>query len=460
MSSTRRYAFAAMPSLSSTLSVVIVPPQPDMRVHIAMTSVMMVKKQKPQTPASCASLLPRHAMRASSATAKFAASGKVLDSEPSRQQLKDDNAKTSSFDGASRKAKAPARADKRSRKSSDIGGPRSDELFFCSAGCAVASTQGERPRAHRGGALLRARPRGASKHLNTPPTRERAAGERPEMMLLLAYADWRDAVRVVARQRRNAASVADVVPAYRTAIRACGEAGRWQSSLDLLRRLREEGSRYESGCYAEAMKACRKNGQWRVALQLHKELREHAPPDMFTTSNAIAACEPAGQWRRALAILREQPDANAICVNAAISTCAKAGRWREALELLEQLEAALPPPEASAEGRERRRRPGDWKRRALGPTVRSYTAAMTACTRGGEWQRALQLWERMEVHRLHPDGAAYNAAVAACVVSAVCFCRFRACASDSSWLATSLPYLATAAPLNLYAAACVLDRIA
>ena len=86
----------------------------------------------------------------------------------------------------------------------------------------------------------------------------------------------------------------------------------WESSLALLRRMREEG------------------------LQ----------PDIQTFSSCISACEAAGQWQRALTILQSMIDnsggkesefLNLFCFNAAISSCEKGGAWVEALEIYERM---------------------------------------------------------------------------------------------------------------------------
>ena len=236
-----------------------------------------------------------------------------------------------------------------------------------------------------------------------------------------ATTSWRDAIKLVSEQRKDpSVSADDVIPAYRYAIRSCGREGQWRAAVDLLQQLRDDHGTIDNGCYSEAMCACRKGGAWKVALTLYEDL---PAPDVYTTSNAIAACEPTGQWKRALAILDAQPAANAICVNAAISACSSAGQWQEAVKLLERLEAQSPPPSAnvaagsSRRGRRQDRRPRGRGEDPNGPSARSYASAMTACTRNGQWQSALELWERLEARGL-ADGAAYGAAVAACAKGA------------------------------------------
>ena len=214
-------------------------------------------------------------------------------------------------------------------------------------------------------------------------------------------------------EQRQTSPARQILPAYRSAIRVCGEAGKWRAALDLLQQLRDDDGPPDSACYAEAMRACRKNGAWSAALTLHEDLRREAPPDVFTTSNAIAACEPAGLWRRALELLSAQPEANNVCVNAAIATCARARRWREALQLLDQLEQPDARAEAATGG-------GDSAEASVrsDPTLHSYASAMTACTRAGRWATALDVLDRIQARPVRLDSATYLAAMAACAEGA------------------------------------------
>ena len=78
--------------------------------------------------------------------------------------------------------------------------------------------------------------------------------------------------------------------------------------------------------------------------------------------------------------------------NAVTSACRKGGQWQRALELLEGM-----------------------SQRALTPNVISYNAATSACEKGGQWQRALELLEGMPQRALKPDVISYSAALACCV---------------------------------------------
>ena len=66
--------------------------------------------------------------------------------------------------------------------------------------------------------------------------------------------------------------------------------------------------------------------------------------------------------------------------------------WKTALDLLEEMRRAGP--------------------RAQ-PNVRSYTAAIAACGRAGEWRQALELHSRLSEEGLAPDAASFNAVISA-----------------------------------------------
>ncbi len=51
---------------------------------------------------------------------------------------------------------------------------------------------------------------------------------------------------------------------------------------------------------------------------------------------------------------------------------------------------------------------------AMRPSVHAYTAAMRAATEGGQWARALGVWEDLRRSGCQPTGHAYAAAISAC----------------------------------------------
>jgi pentatricopeptide repeat protein len=82
---------------------------------------------------------------------------------------------------------------------------------------------------------------------------------------------------------------------------------------------------------------------------------------------------------------------NVISYNAAISACEKSGQWEKALELLREMD-----------------------NRIIKPKVISYCAAISACEKGCQWEKALELLREMDKRGIKPDVISYNAAISAC----------------------------------------------
>ena len=51
----------------------------------------------------------------------------------------------------------------------------------------------------------------------------------------------------------------------------------------------------------------------------------------------------------------------------------------------------------------------------LEPSVISYSAGISACEKGEQWQRALSLLDEMREAKLEPEVISYNAGISACV---------------------------------------------
>lgn len=51
------------------------------------------------------------------------------------------------------------------------------------------------------------------------------------------------------------------------------------------------------------------------------------------------------------------------------------------------------------------------------PNVRTYTTLMSACTRAGKWQHALEAFTEMEEAGIAPDVAAFNSGISACAAA-------------------------------------------
>ncbi|CAM9172475.1 unnamed protein product [Scytosiphon promiscuus] len=180
------------------------------------------------------------------------------------------------------------------------------------------------------------------------------------------------------------------------------------------------GSSSPSGCDPDiqtintVMSACAKAGNWALALEVMDKGRrlDGLHPNRVTYNTAISACGRGGESDRAVRLLRDMRldglAPNAISYNSAIAACSVNGQWRRALSLLAEMEAATT---AGAGDRGR----GD-KGRAAGPPPDrySFSSAIAACGRGGQWSLAVGLLSAMRRKGIAPGVVAFNAAISAC----------------------------------------------
>ncbi len=82
---------------------------------------------------------------------------------------------------------------------------------------------------------------------------------------------------------------------------------------------------------------------------------------------------------------------NVVTYNATISACVKGLQWAKALELLASMD-----------------------RRGLEPDVETYNATISACVKGLQWAKALELLASMDRRGLVPTVVTYSAAISAC----------------------------------------------
>eukprot|EP00435_Cladocopium_sp_Y103_P041060 s1053_g11.t1 len=145
-----------------------------------------------------------------------------------------------------------------------------------------------------------------------------------------------------------------------------------------------------------AVKACQEAGRWQAALALLSAAPALAVrPNEFTYNSAISACEKGRRWAEALAIFAAMPRAklaaNVISYGAAMSACEKAARWEEALFLLASMGGA-----------------------AVAKNTIAFCNAISACEKGGEWLPVLQLLQQMLDESVERSTVTYCAAISAC----------------------------------------------
>jgi pentatricopeptide repeat domain-containing protein 1 len=82
---------------------------------------------------------------------------------------------------------------------------------------------------------------------------------------------------------------------------------------------------------------------------------------------------------------------NVITFSATISACEKGGQWKKALELFHSM-----------------------KGHGVKPSVITFSAAISACEKGGKWEKALELFHWMKNHGVKPNEITFSAAISAC----------------------------------------------
>eukprot|EP00913_Durusdinium_trenchii_P033796 g31636.t2 len=152
------------------------------------------------------------------------------------------------------------------------------------------------------------------------------------------------------------------------AIAACGRARAWDKALGILQKMREDGPPPDAFCCNSAIKACNNLKQ---QLQVFDGMCHLGPsPDIATYGALTSSLGRVARWEDCLEMLRELDsqslESNLIVYSAAISACDKGSQWQVAIDLLERLEDQE-------------------------TSLVCCSAAMSACARGSQWELALDL---------------------------------------------------------------------
>eukprot|EP00913_Durusdinium_trenchii_P009985 g9371.t1 len=164
-----------------------------------------------------------------------------------------------------------------------------------------------------------------------------------------------------------------------------------------------------------AIHSCSLAGNWLEAIQLLKAMwTELTMPDIISYNTVIWACSTVGGvcwfsgqrlvikyhgavagWRVAMDLLHEVwlegLPASMYTFTGAILACAKAGQWPRALQLLSDARTEL-----------------------LLPDVPSHAAAIHACSQAAQWQQSLLLLKDMAGHKTWPDAVTFNSVIISC----------------------------------------------
>ncbi|CAK0820756.1 unnamed protein product [Prorocentrum cordatum] len=158
---------------------------------------------------------------------------------------------------------------------------------------------------------------------------------------------------------------------------------------------------------ARAGRVSNGNALWRCSARCGR--RSWSPTSSIFNAGIIA-CEKGEQWQWSLALLSEMREAslepNVISYNAGISACGQGEQWHRAVALLRDMwEAKLEPTQIQLQRWDQRVRERQTVVPGLAAAQRdvggedgarlSYSAGISACEKGKQWQRALVLLSEM-----------------------------------------------------------------
>ena len=191
---------------------------------------------------------------------------------------------------------------------------------------------------------------------------------------------------------------------FHIALEACSQNCNWEQSIGLLQCMQRATLQVSAVPYAAAIRACGFGGQWQIVLALLESMRNSKLAlDEATRSCVINAFACGGHWELALDFFksslkgsREGADMctrDLVSYTAAIAACERGSQWQRALELLETFESFKETPD----------------------TV-MFNAAISAAQSGARWEVSLSQLGRMQTLTVRVDAVTQNTVLSACEV--------------------------------------------
>jgi len=184
---------------------------------------------------------------------------------------------------------------------------------------------------------------------------------------------------------------------YSAMIKVCGDLRKWSLAVQMLTTMQDNGIPPNLVCYNSAITACVKSNQAQAALDIVNSLLQRGVTvDQYTCSSALKAYACLNSWQAALQFLKMMSTTfnikpNAHCYSAAVNACEKGGQWQRALELFQQMQD-----------------------NHVQPTTITCTSVVSACKVCGQWQEALSVLTQMKTMGVPADAHTFSNAISAC----------------------------------------------
>lgn len=227
-------------------------------------------------------------------------------------------------------------------------------------------------------------------------------------------------------------------PTFNALIAACMRAGAPATGFRFFDIMQAMGVKADVVTVSTLIACCERLGDWHRAQEVWRWMESQGlEPDTICYNTMISCMERSNQPDRALAVFEDMMEAGVAGSSATYATLcdvfAKQGKWeklRTAVQVKEWMEAQGEDPAqlTYAQLMEKASQGGNW-RKALElfdgmessltitgsqPNVVTYSAAIIACARLADWQRAVQLKDQMLARGLPATPIVYNSVLAAC----------------------------------------------
>ncbi|PSC70893.1 hypothetical protein C2E20_5639 [Micractinium conductrix] len=227
-------------------------------------------------------------------------------------------------------------------------------------------------------------------------------------------------------------------PTFNALIAACMRAGSPNKGFRFFEIMQAMGVKADVVTVSTLIACCERLGDWQRAQEVWTWMEAQGlEPDTICYNTMISCLERSAQPDRALAVFEQMMEAGVAGSSATYATLcdvfAKQGKWdklRTAVQVKEWMEAQGEDPAQMTYARliERATEGGNWQRAlelfdgmessltisGSQPNSHTYSAAITACARLADWQRAVDLKDQMLARGLPASPIVYNSVLAAC----------------------------------------------